>query len=173
MMNFLCCSITVCKNFCQFTWLNDCELLFPVPSGAFLASRQWDELFILLFLLSSLGSTISQQQWYKLFAYLFENIIFEKANKNALQIRLRRRHRKFLRRRRARIARDSINAVTRVKNRKILREYLRSTSNLQGIGWDLHPCQKMFILTLLFSNSNHDNLPALLFPVLPCSALHE
>ena len=81
MVNFLCCSNSVCKSFCRITWLCDCELLFPVPSGAVLASRQLDEILILMLLLSSLWNTISRQQWYNLFTYLFADIVFEKVSK--------------------------------------------------------------------------------------------
>ena len=134
LVNFLCCSFCVCKSFCQFTWQCDCELLFPVPSGAFPTGGQWDELLYLLFLLSLSGNLISRQIWYTLFAYLFENIVYDKANNDALQIRLRRRHRKFLRRRRARIARERYTAAIRLKVRQILARRFDSTLGFPGEG---------------------------------------
>ena len=104
MINFLCCSTQCCKSFCQLTWQSDCNLLFPIPQGIFLPSKHLDELCFLLFLLSLLGDTISQQKLFNLFVDLFVNIAFVKTSKNALQARLRRRLRKTRRRWRARFS---------------------------------------------------------------------
>ena len=135
LVNFLCCSSSICKCFCQISWQCNCELLFPVPSGALLTWKQWDEFLILLFLLSSLGNTITQQQWYNLFAYVFENIAYKKASKNALQICQRHRFRKFLRRRRARLVRnrkiEKFNSVARQE----LANCFNSTLGFPGEGW--------------------------------------
>ena len=140
LVNFLCCSSSIYKSFCQISWQCDCELLFPVPSGTFLSLEQWDELFVLLFLLSSLGNTITQQQWYNLFVYVFENILFEKANKNAMHIRIRRHRRKLQRRWRARIARELYSVAARSKARKKLQKYYNLTLGPPREGWGPTKC---------------------------------
>ena len=136
LIHFLCCSTHICKSSCQLIWQIDCELLFPIPPGIFLASKQLDEICILLFLLSSLGYTISQQQLYNLFVYIFENVAFEKTRKNELQMRRRRHLKKLLRRRCARFARERKIAKTRLSILTQWQKLFDSTLGYPGEGWE-------------------------------------
>ena len=132
LINFLCCSVNVCKSYCRFSWCSDCKLLFPVPSGIILASRQWDELFVLLFLLSSMGNLFFQQKRYLVLLYIFENITYVKTCKDKWQLRLDRRHNKLRRRRRSRLETKRLIARFIMQRRSKLFD---SSLGFPGEGW--------------------------------------
>ena len=133
LINFLCCSVKVCKSYCQFSWCGDCELLFPIPSGIVLASRRWDELLVLLFLLSSLANLFFQQKWYLALINIFENIAYAKTCKDKWQLRLNRRRHKFRRRRQSRLDTTRLFARFLLQRRSRLFD---SSLGFPGEGWN-------------------------------------